>query len=121
MSAWNYLKAGFWQRVPVPLLGQVPLNAVAFAGFGMAGFDHPAFWAAGAAWQTLWLAGSAGRVGYRRKIDARARRAVWRSAPHPHQRPHCRSTPAAQGYAGQRGHTGRELSLLAITSKKLVR
>jgi hypothetical protein len=79
MSAWNYLKAGFWQRVPLPLLGQVPLNAVAFAGFGIAGFDHPAFWAAGAAWETLWLAGSAGRVGYRRKVDARARRTAWRS------------------------------------------
>lgn len=79
MSAWKYLKAGFWQRVPLPLLGQVPLNAVAFAGFGIAGFDHPVFWAAGAAWETLWLAGSAGRAGYRRKVDAAARRTAWRT------------------------------------------
>ena len=35
MSGWNYLKTAFWQRVPLPLLGRVPLNAVALAGFGI--------------------------------------------------------------------------------------
>lgn len=79
MSAWHYLKTAFWQRVPLPLLGRVPLNAAAFAGFGIAGFDHPAFWAAGAAWQTLWLTATAGRVSYRQKIDAATRRTAWRT------------------------------------------
>lgn len=78
MSAWNYLKAGFWQRAPLPLLGPVPLNAIALAGFGVAGFDHPVMWAAGAGWQVLWLAGTAGRVKYRRKVDAAARREKWK-------------------------------------------
>ena len=78
MSAWNYLKAGFWQRVPLPLLGRVPLNAAALAGFGVAGFDDPALWAAGAGWEVLWLAGTAGRVEYRRMVDAAARREKWR-------------------------------------------
>lgn len=77
MSAWNYLKAGFWQRVPLPLLGRVPLNAAALAGFGIAGFDNPALWAAGAGWQVLWLAGTAGRVAYRRNVDAAVRRGKW--------------------------------------------
>lgn len=79
MSAWNYLKAGFWQRVPLPLFGRVPLNAAALAGFGIAGFDNPAFWAAGAAWQSLWLAATAGRVRFRRSVDAAERRAAWRT------------------------------------------
>lgn len=78
MSAWNYLKAGFWQRVPLPLLGRVPLNAAALAGFGVAGFDNPLLWAAGAGWEVLWLAGTAGRAGYRRMVDAAARREKWR-------------------------------------------
>ena len=78
MSVWNYLKAGFWQRVPLPLLGRVPLNAAALAGFSVAGFDNPLLWAAGAGWQVLWLTGTAGRVGYRRKVDAAARREKWR-------------------------------------------
>lgn len=79
MSAWHYLKTAFWQRVPLPLMGRVPVNAAAFAGFGIAGFDNPAFWAAGAAWQTLWLTATAGRVSYRQKIDAAHRRTAWRT------------------------------------------
>ena len=79
MSAWNYLKAGFWQRVSLPLLARAPLNAAAFAGFGIAGFDHPAFWAAGVAWETLWLSATAGRVRFRRAVDAAARREAWRT------------------------------------------
>ena len=78
MSAWSYLKAGFWQRVPLPLLGRVPLNAAALAAFGVAGFDHPVLWVAGAGWQVLWIAATAGRVGYRRKVDVAARREKWR-------------------------------------------
>lgn len=79
MSAWKYLSNGFWQRVPLPLLGRVPLNAAALAGFAVAGFDNPVLWAAGAAWQTLWLTATAGRTGYRRGIDAAERRAAWRT------------------------------------------
>ncbi len=79
MSAWKYLRSGFWQRVPLPLLGRVPLNAAALAGFGIAGFDNPALWVAGAAWQTLWLTATAGRTGYRRKVEAAGRRDAWRA------------------------------------------
>jgi hypothetical protein len=78
MSALNYLKAGFWHRVPLPLLGRVPLNAAALAGFGVAGFDHPALWVAGAGWQALWLVGTAGRAAFRAKVDAAARLEKWR-------------------------------------------
>ncbi len=78
-SPWRYLKTAFWQRVPVPLLGPVPLNVVAMAGFAIAGFDHPAFWAAGALWEGLWLTATAGRKSYRRRVDAAGRRVAWRT------------------------------------------
>lgn len=77
MSAWNYLKTAFWQRVPLPLLGRVPLNALALARFGITGFDNPLFWVLGAGWQTIWLTATAGRASYRRKVDATARRVLW--------------------------------------------
>lgn len=79
MSAWRYLKTAFWHRVPVPLLGAVPVNAVALGGFAIAGLDHPAFWTAGALWEVLWMTATAGRKGYRRRVDAGARRVAWRT------------------------------------------
>ena len=79
MPWWTYLKAGFWQRVPLPVLGQVPLNAAAALGGALAGFDQPVFWALGAAWQLVWLGGTAGRGGYRRSVAAAAQRKAWRS------------------------------------------
>jgi len=79
MSAWNYLKAAFFQRVPLPLLGQVRLNVAALAGFGVAGFDQPVFWAVGAGWEALWLTATAGRVSYRQRIDAAHRQVAWRT------------------------------------------
>ncbi len=78
MSAWHYLKAGFWQRVPLPLVGRVPLNAAALAGFAIAGLDNPVLWVAGAGWQTLWLAATAGRAGYRQNVREARRRELWR-------------------------------------------
>ncbi|MDB6069660.1 MAG: hypothetical protein JWL81_831 [Verrucomicrobiales bacterium] len=79
VSTWDYIKAGFWQRIPVPLAGRVPVNAVAVAGLAIAGLDHPVFWAAGAAWEVLWMAGTSGRAGYRRGVDRAARRVAWRA------------------------------------------
>lgn len=79
MSAWYYLKSAFWQRVTVPVVGEIPLNAMALAGFGIAGLDHPAFWAAGALWEVGWMTATAGRKGYRGRVDAAARRATWRT------------------------------------------
>lgn len=78
MPAWKYVKAGFWQRVSLPVFGRVPLNVAALAGFAVAGMDNPALWFAGAIWQTAWLSLTAGRHHFRRKIDAQERREAWR-------------------------------------------
>jgi hypothetical protein len=96
MSAWSYLKAGFWQRVPLPLLRRIPLNPVAVVGFGVAGLDHPGFWVAGAAWEVIWLTATAGRVSYRRGVDASARRVAWRTLEERRLQLYHQLSPAAQ-------------------------
>lgn len=78
MSPWHYLKEGFWHRISLPLVGSIPVNAAALVGFAVAGLDNPAFWWAGAAWQTSWLSLTAGRSAWRRRMDARHRQAAWR-------------------------------------------
>ena len=78
MPWWTYLKAGFWQRVSLPLVGPVPLNAAAALGFALAGCDEPIFWAAGATWQVAWLGGTAGRTAYRRRLAEAGQRGAWR-------------------------------------------
>jgi len=103
MSAWSYLKAGFWQRVPLPLLRRIPLNPMAVVGFGVAGLDHPGFWAAGAAWEVIWLTATAGRVSYRRGVDAATRRAAWRTLEERRLQLYHQLSPAAQ----QRHHALR--------------
>ena len=103
MSAWSYLKAAFWQRVPLPLLRRIPLNPVAVVGFGVAGLDHPGFWVAGAAWEAIWLTATAGRVRYRRGVDAAARRVAWRTVEERRLQLYSQLPPAGQ----QRHHTLR--------------
>lgn len=42
--------------------------------FGVAGLDRPAFWLVAVLWEIAWLAGTAGRQAYRRRIDVNRRR-----------------------------------------------
>lgn len=46
---WRYLKAAFLVGVQVPVLGRLPVNALAAAGFLILGFGHPGFWFLGLA------------------------------------------------------------------------
>ncbi|MEA3210290.1 MAG: hypothetical protein QOE70_3347 [Chthoniobacter sp.] len=52
---FRYLRAAFWAAPDVPLLGRLPLNAIAFAGFMILGFGHPGFWLLGLALESAWL------------------------------------------------------------------
>lgn len=57
----DYLKAAFFRRWPVPLLGSLPVNAMALAAFGVLGIANPGFWFLGAAAEVgylLYLTGS---------------------------------------------------------------
>lgn len=74
----KYLLPALFARVRLPLLGAVPWNIAALSGFAALGLENPAFWVAGGAFEAAWLAVTAGRPGWRRRIDARERREAWR-------------------------------------------
>lgn len=74
----KYLIPALLTGLRVPLLGHVPVNLAAMGAFAALGFSDPVFWVAGGTWQTVWLAFTAGRPGYRRGIDAKARLQAWR-------------------------------------------
>jgi len=52
---WQYLKSAFFARVPVPGLGEVPVNILGVTAFAILGFGEPAFWFLGAGLETLFL------------------------------------------------------------------
>ena len=46
---WRYVKEAFFVRVPVPALGDLPVNVMAVAAFGILGLANPGFWLLGVA------------------------------------------------------------------------
>ncbi|MES2706419.1 MAG: hypothetical protein V4726_07430 [Verrucomicrobiota bacterium] len=76
--AWPYLRAAVFHRWRFPVLGEVPVNLAALGLFGVLGLDNPVFWAVGGGFEAVWLALTAGRTGYRRKVDAVHRRQAWK-------------------------------------------
>lgn len=57
----DYIKAAFFWKTKIPLLGALPLNLFMLIGFGILGFGNPAFWLIGLASETaylLWLSGN---------------------------------------------------------------
>jgi hypothetical protein len=55
LSYWDYVTAAFHARVPVPLLGAMPVNKMALAVFGVLGLANPGFWFLGAAAEVAYL------------------------------------------------------------------
>jgi hypothetical protein len=55
LGYWDYLKAAFNAGVRVPLLGDMPLNKMALAVFGVLGLANPGFWFLGAAAEIAYL------------------------------------------------------------------
>jgi len=55
LSYWDYVKAAFHRRIPVPLLGGMPVNKMALAAFGVLGIANPGFWLLGAAAELSYL------------------------------------------------------------------
>lgn len=65
----KYLKAAFWTGPLVPLLGTIPVNALAVAAGGIFGFVHPGFWFLTLALETAWLFSLATHNGFQRWVD----------------------------------------------------
>ncbi|HSJ04558.1 MAG: hypothetical protein ACAI34_05330 [Verrucomicrobium sp.] len=66
----RYLKAAFWVRERIPLLGDVPVNALCAGAFAVLGLGHPAFWLLGILGETAFLWSMSASLRFRRLVDA---------------------------------------------------
>lgn len=55
LGYWDYVKAAFHRRLPLPLLGGMPVNKMALAAFAVLGIANPGFWFLGAATEVAYL------------------------------------------------------------------
>jgi hypothetical protein len=69
---WRYVKEAFFVRVPVPALGDLPINVMAVAGFGILGLANPGFWLLGVAVEATVLSGLAFNRRFQRLVDGKA-------------------------------------------------
>jgi len=67
---WRYLKAAFWARAELPLLGPLPLNLMAVAAVAVLGLLHPAFWLIGLGLETAYLFLLANNSRFQDTVDA---------------------------------------------------
>jgi hypothetical protein len=67
---WKYLKHAFWLRSSLPLVGELPLNAMAVAGCGILGFVQPGFWWLALGMETAYLWSVAGNDRFHNVVDA---------------------------------------------------
>ena len=69
---FRYLSAAFTARPRVPGLGEIPVNLLALAGFGIVGLASPAFWFLGLGLEVAYLFGLASNTRFREIVDARS-------------------------------------------------
>jgi len=69
---WRYVKEAFFVRVPVAALGDLPVNVMVVAGFGILGLANPGFWLLGIAVEAAVLSGLAFNRRFQRLVDGRA-------------------------------------------------
>lgn len=101
MSWWKYVKAAFLAGPQLPLLGRMPLNAVAVMGCAILGFFQPGFWFLGAGLEAAWLSLLAGSRTFRLAVDRRdARLELEQLGEDPRQRLLTQLDPAARAQVG---------------------
>jgi len=66
----SYLKQAFFLKLPVPPLGNIPVNIIVLLGFLMLGFGHPGFWLLGLGIEAAFLFGVSTNKRFRRSVDA---------------------------------------------------
>jgi hypothetical protein len=69
LSYWDYVKAAFNRRLPVPLLGAMPTNKMLLGVFAVLGLANPGFWLLGAAGEVAYLFGTANSPRFRKLVD----------------------------------------------------
>ncbi len=68
-SYWDYVKAAFNRRFPLPLLGAMPTNKMMLGVFAVLGLANPGFWLLGAAIEVAYLFGTASNPRFRKLVD----------------------------------------------------
>lgn len=69
LGFWDYVKAAFYRKVPLPLLGRMPVNLMAVGVFGVLGLANPGFWLLGLAAELGYLGGVAGSGRFQKLIQ----------------------------------------------------
>lgn len=69
---WRYLKAAFLVGIPVPGLGQLPVNAMAAFAVAALGFVEPSIWLAGLGVEAAVVGSLAFNPRFQKVVDARA-------------------------------------------------
>jgi hypothetical protein len=75
-SYWDYVKAAFSLRVPIPGLGGFPVNWLYLLGVGVAGVALPPLWLVGAAGELALLAFASSHPRFQRAIRAQLKQAA---------------------------------------------
>ena len=70
---WRYVKEAFWVRVATPLMGGLPVNALAVTGFGILGCAEHALWLLGLGLETAYLYAVATHPRFQHVVNARER------------------------------------------------
>lgn len=68
-SFGEYMKEAFGWRWRVPLLGRMPLNAIAIASFAVAGIANPGFWLLGIALEVAYVMGLASSPRFQKLVQ----------------------------------------------------
>ncbi len=66
---FGYVKAAFFRKVRLPLLGSLPLNVLGVAAFGVLSLAHPGFLLLGLALETLYLSSLAGSARFQAMVQ----------------------------------------------------
>lgn len=69
LGFWDYVKAAFYRKVPMPLLGRMPANLMAVGVFAVLGLANPGFWLLGLAAELGYLGGVAGSGRFQKLIQ----------------------------------------------------
>lgn len=69
LGFWDYVKAAFYRKVPMPLLGRMPVNLMALGVLGVLGLANPGFWLLGLAAEMGYLGGVAGSGRFQKLIQ----------------------------------------------------
>lgn len=72
----DFLKIAFWRWMPVPGMGNLPINQMGLAAFGLLGVVNPGFWLLGGALELAYLFGLASNPRFQNLVLAERRQAV---------------------------------------------